>query len=315
MSNKNFRRFLPFVLVLSATALFASVSSAAQPMYGVMMVVKGSVKIKDPGAPAKASDAKVGTRVVEGNMVVTGTDSRAKIVMSDRNVINVNPDTEVVIAKYENDGTATGKRNVELNLLKGRVRNNVEQTYDGEKNKFQVKTPTAVAGVRGTQFLTSYDQSTRTTSIVTFKGAVAFASLNAQGAVLGAPVVVSKGQTAEAAANAAPAPPKTMPKEDIKRIDGESSSTPPPPKREAANESERKTPAEKNSEKSPVKMIDARDTDTGIATDIKDPRNPAPPPPAFSAPPPPLATPNPLVKEIVRENNGLTHVNVRPVQQ
>jgi hypothetical protein len=284
-------------------------------MYGVMMVVKGSVKIKDPGAPAKASDAKVGTRVVEGNMVVTGTDSRAKIVMSDRNVINVNPDTEVVIAKYENDGTATGKRNVELNLLKGRVRNNVEQTYDGEKNKFQVKTPTAVAGVRGTQFLTSYDQSTRTTSIVTFKGAVAFASLNAQGAVLGAPVVVSKGQTAEAAANAAPAPPKTMPKEDIKRIDGESSSTPPPPKREAANESERKTPAEKNSEKSPVKMIDARDTDTGIATDIKDPRNPAPPPPAFSAPPPPLATPNPLVKEIVRENNGLTHVNVRPVQQ
>src|SRR5437868_14431180 len=99
---------LLMVFLLSLT----SATAMADAIYGVLMVVKGSVKIQT--ASKQTSDAKVGGKVVEGDTVTTGADARAKIVMSDRNVINVNPDTQVVIAKYEND-PASGKKNVELN--------------------------------------------------------------------------------------------------------------------------------------------------------------------------------------------------------
>lgn len=211
--------FLGTVLTLS---LFLSASHvAAAEMYGVFMVTKGIVRIISP--KAGTSDAKVGAKVFEGDSITTGADSRAKIVMSDRNVININPDSKIEISKYRNDGEG-GNKNVELKLLQGKVRNNVEQTYDGDKSKFIIKTPTAVAGVRGTQFLAGFDPSTQMTSIVTFKGSVSLATVNPQGQVVGTPVVVKKGEMTTAAANKPPEPPKTLPKEEVKKLDMDTAS-------------------------------------------------------------------------------------------
>lgn len=198
------------------------VNAFADDMYGVFMVTKGSVKVQS--AKTGTTDAKVGVKVFEGDTVITGADSRAKIVMADRNVINLNPDTKMQIQKYQND-SASGKKDVQLNLLQGKVRNNVQQTYDGDKSKFLIKTPTAVAGVRGTQFLAGFDPSTQMTSIVTFKGAVSVASVNKAGQVVGAPVMVKKGEMTTATANAAPEAPKPLPKEEVKKMDVESAST------------------------------------------------------------------------------------------
>jgi hypothetical protein len=304
-------------------------------MYGVLMVVKGSVKIED--SSKKVIDGKIGAKVLEGNTVTTGADSRAKIVMSDRNVLNVNPDTVLIIAKYENDA-ASGKKNVELNLLKGKVRNNVEQTYDGEKSRFLIKTPTAVAGVRGTQFLASYDIKTQMSSVVTFKGAVTFSSVNAQGAPIGNPVTIKKGEMTQAAPNAPPEPPKTVPKEEMKRMDGESSTgAASDKKRETASEEPKKDskkddkkddkkeskdgrePANSSNEKGPKEkappppsMMDPTDMNPDMGKTIKDPMGPpsATPPP----PPPTMATPNPLVKDIIRDGTGKARVNVNPVK-
>lgn len=212
-------------LLLGLSTVFVmsmvSVSALAEPMYGVLMVVKGSVKVQN--ASKQTTDAKVGGKVMEGDTIITAADSRAKVVMSDRNVINVNPDTQVQITKYENDA-ASGKKNVEMNLLQGKVRNNVEQTYDGEKSKFLIKTPTAVAGVRGTQFLTGFDIKTRMTSIVTFKGAVTLATLNANGK-LGTAVTIKKGQMSSAAPNSTPDAPKSVPKDDMKRLEGDTTAS------------------------------------------------------------------------------------------
>lgn len=292
---------LSTVFVMSAI----SVSALAEPMYGVLMVVKGSVKVQN--ASKQSTDAKVGGKVQEGDTIITGADSRAKVVMSDRNVINVNPDTQIQIAKYENDA-ATGKKNVEMNLLQGKVRNNVEQTYDGEKSKFLIKTPTAVAGVRGTQFLTGYDIKTKMTSVVTFKGAVALATVGANGA-LGVSVTVKKGQMSNAAPNSTPDAPKSVPKDDMKRLDGETT----------ASMSNKESKPEGGGEQ-------AREvaSDTGSKEKLSDgppPEAPkletVPPPPVSAATPPPSATPPkaaatpaptpPPVK------SGNTKLNVAPV--
>lgn len=302
------KKFLLMASVGLGAVFFQTNAFAAGEMYGVFMVSKGSVKIES--AKKGASDAKVGAKIYEGDTVVTGADSRAKIVMSDRNVINVNPDTKLQIAKYENDA-ASGKKNVEMNLLQGKVRNNVEQTYDGEKSKFLIKTPTAVAGVRGTQFLAGFNPVTQMTSIVTFKGAVSLASISPSGQIIGTPVLVKKGETTNAAGGAAPEAPKLMPKEEAKKLDQETAAVSAPTKESANNRDVASDMAPPAKESAPP-MIDKKDLDVGMAKEIKDVRKAPMAPPNQMAPRLPSNDPNSAVKDIIRDSMGKTKVIVRP---
>ena len=204
--------FITSCLLVIAFPVFAA------PSFGVLMVVKGSVKIfkKDD----TSTDARISSKVFPEDTVVTGKESRAKIVMSDRNIINVLPETKLRIDQYINNEK---EKNVRLSLIQGKVRNNVEQKYDNEKNRFEVKTATAVAGVRGTQFITSFDKTTNKTEIITLKGEVAFQGLDATSNKLTEPVLVKKGETSQnQEAGAPPATPTRIDPIELKKIESES---------------------------------------------------------------------------------------------
>lgn len=220
----------------------------AQETSGVMMVVKGDIKVTSGG---KTESAKVGRKVFSGDAIIAGADSRAKIVMSDRNILNVSPDSKVVIEKYTND-PKSDSRAVELKVEYGKVRAQVEQKYDGEKNKFNIKTPTAVAGVRGTDFITGYSLRTRQTSIVTFSGMVAVGQPGAAGEIKN-PVFVRPGQTTNVGDGKPPEPPKPMPKEDLQNMNQETAGGPTPPapansEQQPANEQAKEQPKEQPKE-------------------------------------------------------------------
>lgn len=200
-----------------ALALTIAVSSSAiaEDATGIMMVVKGDIKVTTKDGKTEA--AKVGKKVSQGDTITAGADARAKIVMSDKNVINVSPDSKIIIEKYENSGD---KKNVELNVVYGKVRAAVEQKYDGEKSKFNIKTPSAVAGVRGTDFMMGYNAGTKVSQVVTFSGSVAVGTPGPGGSIRN-PVFVQPGQMTEAGAGGASAP-KAMAKEDLNKANGES---------------------------------------------------------------------------------------------
>jgi hypothetical protein len=191
---------------------------ADEPVHGILMVVKGDVKVTS-GQSKITEPGKVGKKILPGDSISTGPDSRAKIVMSDKNVLNISPDSQMAIEKYTNDGK---DKNVELKVEFGKIRASVEQKYDGEKSKFNVKTPSAVAGVRGTDFLTSYDRGSKKSQIITFSGTVAVGKPGPGGAILN-PVFVQPGQTTTASEGKAPESPKAMPKEEMKKANQESS--------------------------------------------------------------------------------------------
>lgn len=232
--------FLFSVFVLSNSCFAAN---------GMFMVVKGDVKVS--GSSGAAVVAKVGTKVNQGDQITTGLDSRAKIVMSDRNIINVSPNTKVVIEEYTNDSKS---KNVKLGLLEGKIRTNVEQKYDNDKNKFEIRTPTAVAGVRGTQFITSYSEATKKTEVITLQGQVEFRNVVAGNT--GAKeekVVVEKGeQSSVGSGGAAPEPPKRVPADVIKEVERETnvknkeapSAQNPPPPPASQNQNGKKNPNE-----------------------------------------------------------------------
>lgn len=212
LCNKLFMLAAGMMLVLST-----SLAIAEEPIHGIVMVAKGDIKVTN--AQSKQSEtAKVGKKVFPGDTITAGPDSRAKIVMSDKNVLNISPDTKVIIEKYSNDGK---DKNVELKVEYGKIRAAVEQKYDGENSKFNVKTPSAVAGVRGTDFLTSYDRGSKQSQIVTFSGTVAVGKPGPGGAILN-PVFVQPGQMTTSAEGKAPEAPKVMPKEEMKKMNQES---------------------------------------------------------------------------------------------
>lgn len=205
--------------ILFMFSLVFSVRAFANEANGIMMVVKGDIKVtslKD----GKTEAAKVGKKVYSGDSITAGPDSRAKVVMSDKNILNISPDSKVVIEKYTND-PKSDSRSVELKVEYGKVRAQVEQKYDGEKNKFNIKTPTAVAGVRGTDFITGFNRQTRQSSIVTFSGMVAVGTPGPKGEILNA-VFVRPGQTTNVGEGKTPEPPKALPKDDLNNMNQES---------------------------------------------------------------------------------------------
>ncbi|OYZ11969.1 MAG: hypothetical protein B7Y39_19010 [Bdellovibrio sp. 28-41-41] len=299
--------------VLIVLFLLASQSKTfAEELHGIFMVVKGDVEVESK--KTGKYKAKVASKVYAGDVVSTGADSRAKIVMSDRNVFNISTDSKMTINKYENDST-TGVKNVEIDLSKGKVRSNVEQKYDGEKSQFMIKTPTAVAGVRGTQFLTSFDPATRRTEIVTFKGAVAL-SLPGSSAP---PVIVKKGETSSVTqGQSAPEKPKQMKKEDLDSANKGSNSAKNEDKKEAGDSRSPASESKKDVKAEPAKpegMVDRAD----IAADLKNvpksldgpglPLMPAGPPQVIKQPEPP-----PIPKDLIPGINLKTKVIIVPTR-
>ncbi len=224
---------------------FLTSTAEAQQVYGELKVVKGNVNIKS-GRDAKVTKAAIGLRVFPTDTIITGKDSRAKILMVDKNEINISPDSEIVLQKYVYD-PSNGKKEVLLNVLSGKVRAKVEQKYNGTTAKFQVKTPSAVAGVRGTDFLTSFDSSTKQSSVVTFHGHVEFGQAGAGGTIQN-PVMVDPGQTSTVAMGTAASAPVEMPKKELASMDKESNADTATASTSASSDSRQPTSDEKKKE-------------------------------------------------------------------
>ena len=187
----------------------------AKSVHGIFKVVKGKVHVTHKG---KKKKARIGMKVFPKDIVEAEKNSRAKIVMIDKNEINITPETKMEIADYKFNPKA-GKKSVLLNVIHGKIRAKVKQKYKGAKNnRFQVKTPSAVAGVRGTDFFTSYNPSNDATRVVTFEGRVEFGVPGANGAILDS-VMVDVGQVSNSLAGAIPTKPIELPKTELKVFD------------------------------------------------------------------------------------------------
>ena len=202
-------RFILFI----TTAFFAFSTHAAD--CGQFKVVKGKVSFKKK-SKSKFKKARINKKVCQGDVVKTGPDSRAKIIMADTNEINISPKTELLIEVYQKNKKAV------LNVLNGKVRSNVKRKYkDNANSHYRVKTKSAVAGVRGTEFLASYNSATNQSRVVTFEGEVMVGRIDASGAV-GNRVSVRPGQFITNSVGTDPHPPKEVPKAELARMDQDS---------------------------------------------------------------------------------------------
>jgi hypothetical protein len=90
-------------------------------------------------------------QVPEGSRISTGADGLAQLRLASGSLVRLGPGTAVSLRQLE-QGQPRSNRQEGVKLLAGRVWLSVTKLF-GQGSKFEVETPNAVAGVRGTSFV------------------------------------------------------------------------------------------------------------------------------------------------------------------
>ncbi len=171
---KNIIKCLTLLLIILLTP-FAN-KAAAQPINVAEVVhAQGEVRLKSTTV-RKWIDVEVGMKVKEGDTIKTGTDSRAELAFGKnlKNIINVFSNSQLTVTKFQ-PGV--------INLTEGRVFTLIEKLDKG--STFEVRTPTAIAGARGTGWETAAQRRQKRTVVKGFERKVYIAGLDKKGRAIG----------------------------------------------------------------------------------------------------------------------------------
>ncbi len=123
--------------------------------------------------------------------IVTGKNGTAKMVFDDKSTITLSPDSSMVVKEFAVKGKT--RRGI-FSLTLGKLVADVTK-FIGGKNAFEVHTPTAVCGVRGTGFTVAVAGSGFSTTVTCTTGSLTLTAFNAAGIAVGTTTIVA-GQTA-----------------------------------------------------------------------------------------------------------------------
>lgn len=131
------RVWVMFLLVLTAAPAFAVEEIAT------LADLIGAVTVERNGKPYRVT---VGFPLYQGDVVRTGKDGKARLLMKDNSVLSIGPSSQLKLTEMKLD---TSSRLFSLNVLAGRFKMDVARWFKGATNG-RIETPSAVAGVRGT---------------------------------------------------------------------------------------------------------------------------------------------------------------------
>jgi hypothetical protein len=139
--------------VFAVSMVFAGVAAAAD--IGLVKVSRGSVQLQR-GAEKLA--VKVGMAVQASDVLVTGNDGVAGITFADNSLVSIGPDSVFAIDKYQFDST-THAGEFEGDLRRGRLAAVSGKMVRQSPESMKIRTPSAIMGVRGTDFVVQVDDS------------------------------------------------------------------------------------------------------------------------------------------------------------
>ncbi|MEW6200410.1 MAG: FecR domain-containing protein [bacterium] len=192
-------------IILSLTILALGVAYSAPKIDALATVsgVKGEVQVQKGGA-GEWKEAKDGMLLREGDIIKTSADSSCVLKWSQGNAVKMTPFTNLKIERLEINPSA-GAENSSLGMWTGKVYGQVKKMTNSAST-FEFKTPTAIAGVRGTKLAVGVGED-ETTSVECFEGTVVV-----QGAA-GGEITLNDGQMTTVKKNEQPAPPEEIEQE------------------------------------------------------------------------------------------------------
>jgi hypothetical protein len=136
------------VLVASLIAVLAGAAPALAQDAGHIKVIKGSVRLQ---RAAQAMAATVGMKVQQGDVLTTGGDGSVGITFLDSSLLSAGPNSVLSIDRFAFD-TTTHTGALETTLRSGTLAAVSGKIAKQSPGAMKVRTPSAVLGVRGTEF-------------------------------------------------------------------------------------------------------------------------------------------------------------------
>lgn len=156
--------------VLLAIAMCAvNVASATDAIVGSVLAVRGVV-LSDSGTGLQPLMPKAPIHLRD---TIVTTAGKAQIALNDGTIISVGENSRVRVADYE---SAAHGANVRVGLISGALRLLVAKVTSS--GKFEVETETAIAAVRGTDWV--IEATPEQTSVAVVSGVVAVSGRDAQ---------------------------------------------------------------------------------------------------------------------------------------
>lgn len=135
------------VLILGVTGT----ASAADKSSAKMLSITGDVQVIRAGGE-KPFKAFLNMKLTEGDRIITGKNGVAKLEMDDGLIITLSQNTRIYLSELRDD---KGDKQNSISLQSGAIGSSVKKKL-ANNARFEIKTPTAVMGVRGTEFLVQY---------------------------------------------------------------------------------------------------------------------------------------------------------------
>ena len=145
-------RFALIVMAASALPLFAFAQDVGQ-----IKTSRGAVHIEREGQKLPAA---VGTKVRQSDTVVTGADGSVGIAFLDNSLLSAGPNSSLAIERYVFDST-THAGAFDTRLSKGTLSVVSGKIARQTPGAMTVKTPSAILGVRSTEFVVRADDGVR----------------------------------------------------------------------------------------------------------------------------------------------------------
>ena len=146
------RDFLVFGLLLLAGAWMCTHAFAGEA--GRIKVSRGDVQIERGG---KLMAAPVGAVIDVEDTVKTGADGSVGITFQDNSLLSAGPNSELVIERFVFDST-THQGEFDTRLKKGTLAVVSGKIVKQSPEAMRIKTPAAIMGVRGTEFIVKVDE-------------------------------------------------------------------------------------------------------------------------------------------------------------
>jgi tetratricopeptide (TPR) repeat protein len=172
-----------FGLVITSLYPPAALGATCEKWAGKVVSAQGSVEVQRVGA-AEWEPAKLNETYCPGDVVRVGERSRADIALFNDSLLRLNEKTTITLGALKEERTSL------VDMLKGAA-----YFFSRVPRSLEMTTPSATAGVRGTEFFVKADE--KSTFISVFHGSVVAA--NPVGSV-----AIASGQSAMAEAGKAP---------------------------------------------------------------------------------------------------------------
>jgi hypothetical protein len=150
MTRSKLLPILALTILLASTLVGCGQTSVTPPPLAVLTAAVGDVSVMK-GSAGSWAGAQVGMSLKTGDGIKTGDSSTAEITFLDGSTIDLEANTEIDIVALD-ISSATGSKTITLNQIIGDTISRVTHLVDPE-SRYEIDTPTGVAGVRGTVML------------------------------------------------------------------------------------------------------------------------------------------------------------------